>query len=192
MIQIQLQRFDPHASLELADRASPSPNFEPFGGDGLTFGDILDAINPLHHIPLVGSLYRKITGDEIDPAMRVAGGALFGGPIGALVSAATLAMSRLTNGSETASQAAESVAVNTPSRQRPEEGFILTSSANRQTDINRSHEQNVVGSQKVTTSDSAVEIRPGGWMVIHAYGALEPDPLKTPPNHQSVSIDVAV
>ena len=29
------------------------------------FRDIVDLINPLHHIPLVGTLYRKITGDEM-------------------------------------------------------------------------------------------------------------------------------
>ena len=39
-------------------------------------------INPLQHIPVVSSIYRAITGDEISPAARLAGGALFGGPIG--------------------------------------------------------------------------------------------------------------
>jgi hypothetical protein len=67
-----------------------------FGQDGLTFGDILDIINPLQHIPVVSTIYRAITGDEISPGARVAGGALYGGPIGfavatanALVEAAT-------------------------------------------------------------------------------------------------------
>lgn len=58
---------------------------ELFGKDGLTFGDVLDVINPLQHIPVVSHLYREITGDEISPAARVAGGALFGGPIGLAV-----------------------------------------------------------------------------------------------------------
>lgn len=53
-----------------------------FGKDGLGFDDILDIINPLHHIPVVGTLYRAITGDELAPAPRVVGGALFGGVIG--------------------------------------------------------------------------------------------------------------
>lgn len=53
-----------------------------FGKDGLGFDDILDIINPLHHIPVVGTLYRAITGDELAPAPRVMGGALFGGVIG--------------------------------------------------------------------------------------------------------------
>lgn len=63
-----------------------------FGDDGLTFRDVLDLVNPLQHIPLVGNLYRRLTGDILDPAMRLAGGALFGGPIGAGLAAVTLAI----------------------------------------------------------------------------------------------------
>lgn len=46
------------------------------------FSTLLDIINPLQHIPLDSSLYRELTGDEIKPAARLAGGAVFGGPIG--------------------------------------------------------------------------------------------------------------
>ncbi len=60
---------------------------EMFGADGLTFGDFLDVINPLQHIPVVSSIYRAMTGDEISPGARIAGGALFGGPIGLAVAA---------------------------------------------------------------------------------------------------------
>ena len=31
---------------------------------GFSFHDVLDAINPLQHIPLVGSIYRAVTHDE--------------------------------------------------------------------------------------------------------------------------------
>ncbi len=48
----------------------------------MTFADFLDTINPLRHLPIIGSIYRAITGDEISPAARIAGGALFGGPLG--------------------------------------------------------------------------------------------------------------
>jgi hypothetical protein len=47
-----------------------------------SFGDVLDMINPLQHIPVVNTIYRAITGDEIGHAPRLVGGALFGGPIG--------------------------------------------------------------------------------------------------------------
>lgn len=49
---------------------------------GPSFADLIDIINPLQHIPVVGTLYRKITGDEISPPARVIGAAVFGGPIG--------------------------------------------------------------------------------------------------------------
>ena len=49
---------------------------------GLSFGDLLDIVNPLHHIPVVSTIYRMVTGDEIGMRARLAGGALFGGPIG--------------------------------------------------------------------------------------------------------------
>jgi hypothetical protein len=62
-----------------------------FGEDGFTFGDIIDIVNPLQHIPIINSIYRKISGDTIAPAMEIAGGALFGGPIGAFTSMLTTA-----------------------------------------------------------------------------------------------------
>lgn len=55
-----------------------------WGKDGLQFGDVLDSINPLQHIPVVSSIYRTMTGDELAPGARIAGGSLFGGPIGFL------------------------------------------------------------------------------------------------------------
>lgn len=47
------------------------------------FGDILDMVNPLQHIPLVSSVYREVTGDEIKPVSRIIGGAVYGGAAGA-------------------------------------------------------------------------------------------------------------
>ncbi len=70
--------------------------FEPFGDDGLTFGDILDVVNPLQHIPIVSTLYREWTGDEIDPVPRIAGGALFGGVAGAIASLVNVVVDEIT------------------------------------------------------------------------------------------------
>lgn len=50
---------------------------------GSGFAAFLDVINPLQHIPVVSTLYRELTGDTISPAARIAGAALYGGPIGA-------------------------------------------------------------------------------------------------------------
>lgn len=54
---------------------------KPFG-----FGDLIDIVNPLHHIPVVGSLYRSFSGDTIRGPGRIIGGAVFGGPLGAAAS----------------------------------------------------------------------------------------------------------
>lgn len=53
-----------------------------FGDDGFTFEDFIDIINPFHHIPIVGTVYRNETEDTIADGPRVMGGTLFGGPIG--------------------------------------------------------------------------------------------------------------
>ena len=66
------------------------------GGSGFSFGDLVDVLNPLQHIPVVSTLYRRLTGDEIDPMSRVAGGALFGGWIGGVASVANALIERAT------------------------------------------------------------------------------------------------
>lgn len=67
-----------------------------WGKDGLTFGDLLDVVNPLQHLPVVGDIYRALTGDEISSGARLAGGTLFGGPVGLVGSVATLAVEQAT------------------------------------------------------------------------------------------------
>jgi hypothetical protein len=69
---------------------------EVFGEDGFTFKDLLDVINPLQHIPGVSTLYRDMTGDDISPASRIGGGALFFGPIGAAISTANVIVDKAT------------------------------------------------------------------------------------------------
>lgn len=69
-----------------------------FGDDGLSFTDVLDLVNPLQHIPVVGNVYRELTGDTLAPGIRVAGGALFGGPLGAALSVAGLVIDSARDG----------------------------------------------------------------------------------------------
>ena len=80
----------PGMTLAPAPGRGAQDGFNAFGDDGLTFCDVIDLINPLHHLPVVGNIYRKITGDVIAPALRIAGGALFGGPLGAAFVAASV------------------------------------------------------------------------------------------------------
>jgi len=53
-------------------------------GDHFSFHDILDAINPLQHIPVVSTIYRAVTGDTLGNASRVVGDGLYGGVIGVI------------------------------------------------------------------------------------------------------------
>ncbi|MBK1663242.1 hypothetical protein CKO10_01790 [Rhodospirillum rubrum] len=64
--------------------------------DGFTFWDALDVINPLQHIPIVGPIYRELTGDELKSGPRLAGGTLFGGVLGLVDAAVNVAVQKMT------------------------------------------------------------------------------------------------
>ncbi len=57
-----------------------------------TFNDLIDIINPLQHLPVVSTIYRAITGDEISTHARAIGGGLYGGPLGMLAAGAIMAI----------------------------------------------------------------------------------------------------
>lgn len=65
-------------------------------GDGPSFSDLLDIINPLQHLPVISTIYRAITGDDISLGARIAGGALYGGPLGVILTGATAALEEAT------------------------------------------------------------------------------------------------
>jgi hypothetical protein len=82
---------------DFQQRQPPSESGKPlFGESGPTFGDLLDIINPLQHLPLVGTIYRALTGDELSDGARMAGGALYGGPIGLIAAMANLGVREAT------------------------------------------------------------------------------------------------
>ncbi len=54
--------------------------------DSFSFWDVVDAINPLQHIPVISTIYRKLTGDEMGYASRIAGDTLYSGVFGSLIS----------------------------------------------------------------------------------------------------------
>lgn len=70
----------PRKSFQIETRGDSNGNS--WGGDGFGVDDFIDLINPLQHIPVVGSVYRALTGDEIAAEARVIGGGLFGGVLG--------------------------------------------------------------------------------------------------------------
>lgn len=50
-----------------------------WGQKGFQFHDLLDAINPLQHLPVISTVYRWITGDTIGNIPRIVGDAIYGG-----------------------------------------------------------------------------------------------------------------
>lgn len=61
---------------------APSHGVSLWSHGSFGFKDFLDIINPLQHLPVIGSIYRYLTGDEPSGGARIVGDAIYGGPIG--------------------------------------------------------------------------------------------------------------
>ena len=76
---------------------APVPGSE---GSGLSFREILSDLNPLQYLPVVGTLYRAVTGDTISRPLREAGSlvvsGLMGGPVGIATNLAMLGFEKVT------------------------------------------------------------------------------------------------
>lgn len=66
----------------------------------LRFVDVLSALNPLQYLPVVGTIYRAVTGDTIPEALRLGGSllvsGLISGPIGIMTTAALAIVEKVT------------------------------------------------------------------------------------------------
>jgi hypothetical protein len=60
------------------------------------FHHLLDVVNPLQHLPVIGTIYRAITGEHIGAVEQIAGDTLYGGIWGAVSSVAEVAFQGLT------------------------------------------------------------------------------------------------
>ena len=73
----------------LPPAAKPPVPTSPSSGGGGFFHELLSDINPLQYIPVVGSIYRAITGDQGNPTIRFVAslGTSFalGGPVGVAI-----------------------------------------------------------------------------------------------------------
>lgn len=56
-----------------------------------SFRDVLESVNPIQHIPVVGHLYRQATGTQLHPIARMAAG-IAGGPVSAASAFANMAL----------------------------------------------------------------------------------------------------
>lgn len=91
------------------DNISPHTDFSPYAetakakpvegektDGGVSFGDILDVVNPLQHIPVVSTIYRSATGDEISPVSRIIGDTIFGQLYGLISSVVNVVVEAIT------------------------------------------------------------------------------------------------
>lgn len=60
-----------------------------------SLAEVLRSLNPLHHLPGVGMIYRAATGERVLPAFRIPGATLTGGPVMGLATAAWLTFGEL-------------------------------------------------------------------------------------------------
>jgi len=63
---------------------------------GVSFDDLLDIVNPLQHLPVVGTLYRALTHDSIKTPEKIIGDTIFGGMMGFISSVADTAFEQIT------------------------------------------------------------------------------------------------
>jgi len=79
--------------------SNPQPA-QPADDHSISFHDILHALNPLQYIPVVGTIYRAVTGDQIPELLRRGGSllvsTLMGGPVGAITNIATTILEKIT------------------------------------------------------------------------------------------------
>jgi hypothetical protein len=83
----------PSAPAKAVSAASAS---EPDSDFRLSFDDLLDVVNPLQHLPVIGTLYRAVTHDRIRTPEKIAGDTLFGGVWGLVSSLADTAFEKIT------------------------------------------------------------------------------------------------
>ena len=60
------------------------------------FPSHIDVINPLQHLPVIGTIYRAITHEHIGTVEKIAGDTLYGGMWGAVASVADVAFEGIT------------------------------------------------------------------------------------------------
>ncbi|MGI4954054.1 MAG: hypothetical protein ACRYGM_19805 [Janthinobacterium lividum] len=79
--------------------ASPAATKAEAGG-GFSFHELLSELNPLQYLPVIGTIYRSVTGDTIPESARIAGSlvvsGLTGGPIGLALNVAFLGLQKAT------------------------------------------------------------------------------------------------
>jgi hypothetical protein len=91
-----LQTRATQTAMGSAALAAPAAGAKGGGLLDTAFDDLLDIVNPLQHLPVIGTLYRAITGDTMGTVEKIAGDALYGGLWGAVGAVAETAFAAVT------------------------------------------------------------------------------------------------
>lgn len=92
-----MTQLSPLASTTPSQSQTPSAAPSASGGAwDFSFHNLLSIINPLQHLPVIGTIYRAITGDTIGTPEKIAGDTLYGGLWGAVASLANSAFQAVT------------------------------------------------------------------------------------------------
>jgi hypothetical protein len=88
----------PKADIEAAKQANATATASTDSDSGrhVSFDDLLDVINPLQHFPVVSTIYRALTHDQIDTPEKIVGDTLYGGVVGLASSVADVAFEKIT------------------------------------------------------------------------------------------------
>ena len=86
----------PSATKAAADATKTPPATAGESDWYVTFHDVLDVVNPLQHLPIVGTVYRALTHEQIKPPEKIIGDTLYGGLTGLASSVADLAFEKIT------------------------------------------------------------------------------------------------
>jgi hypothetical protein len=81
--------IQPNRPLSLEEERMPAASVGGEPSPTPKFSDFVALLNPLQNLPVVGTIYRQMTGDVPHPAARVIGGLIWGGPIGLIGAALT-------------------------------------------------------------------------------------------------------
>lgn len=92
--ELHCMMSSPAAKTPGAMTPMPAPSSS---GDGEGFFHHLwNVINPLQHLPVVGTIYRAVTGEHIGSIEKIAGDTLYGGLWGGITSVADVAFESIT------------------------------------------------------------------------------------------------
>lgn len=97
-VQTSFLAMPGYGRVPAAMKAAPAPTAQAAANsDHKSFwADLLDVVNPLQHLPVVGTIYRSVTGDKMGDLEKVAGDTLYGGPLGLVSSLADVAFEKIT------------------------------------------------------------------------------------------------